>query len=91
MPVRERSAIIERYRSLVLQHRKLLIDIIRAQTGKAQWTAQEILGILAGITCYARLAPALLKPRRVLGPLSGLTRVRVHAQPKGVGGDRAVE
>ncbi|MFD0363635.1 succinic semialdehyde dehydrogenase [Nocardia sp. GCM10030253] len=87
LAVRDRVAIIERYRSLVLKRRDLLMDIIQAETGKARWTAQEeILGILASSRYYARKAPKFLKPRRVPGPLPGLTRVRVHAQPKGVVG-----
>ncbi|WP_062984477.1 succinic semialdehyde dehydrogenase [Nocardia anaemiae] len=87
LPVHDRVAVIKRYRALVLENRDLLLDIIQAETGKARWTAQEeVLGILAGTRYYARLAPELLKPRRVPGPLPGLTRVRVHAQPKGVVG-----
>ncbi|WP_433759395.1 succinic semialdehyde dehydrogenase [Nocardia sp. CA-135398] len=87
LAVRDRVAVINRYRALVLENRYLLLDIIQAETGKARWGAQEeILGILAGTRYYARLAPELLKPRRVPGPLPGLTRVRVHAQPKGVVG-----
>ncbi|MFX0575415.1 succinic semialdehyde dehydrogenase [Nocardia nepalensis] len=86
-PVRDRAAVIKRYRALVLERRDLLLDIIQAETGKARWTAQEeILGIIAGTRYYARMAPELLKPKRVPGPLPGLTRVRVHAQPKGVVG-----
>ncbi|MFC9993823.1 succinic semialdehyde dehydrogenase [Nocardia sp. NPDC127526] len=86
-PVRERIAVLDRYRKSVYRERDRLLDIIQAETGKARWTAQEeILGVLAGARYYARTAGGLLRPRRVPGPLPLVTGARVHHRPKGVVG-----
>src|SRR5690349_24550940 len=40
-PVKERCAIIERFRDLVAQNRDFLMDVAQAETGKARSAAQE--------------------------------------------------
>ncbi|MBN3513151.1 succinate-semialdehyde dehydrogenase (NADP(+)) [Mycolicibacterium septicum] len=86
-PVVERSAIFNRYHDLVLQNRDSLMDMAQAETGKSRAAAQEeILDIAMTARYYARVAPKLLRPRRVAGMLPGLTKTVVRYQPKGVVG-----
>lgn len=84
-PVRERAAIMERFRSLVIAHRDFLMDVAQAETGKARAAAQEeILDMMLNARYYAREANRLLSPKRVQGLLPGLVKTVVNHQPKGV-------
>jgi succinate-semialdehyde dehydrogenase / glutarate-semialdehyde dehydrogenase len=86
-PVRERAAIFERYRALLVAERDRLMDVIQAETGKARWAAQEeILGMIFATRYFARVAPNLLAPHRVPGAFPVLNRATVRHQPKGVVG-----
>ncbi|UZG53019.1 succinic semialdehyde dehydrogenase [Rhodococcus opacus] len=86
-PVAERSAIFHRYRDLVLQNRGDLMDMAQAETGKSRAAAQEeVLDIALTARHYARVAPKLLRPKRVAGMLPGLTKTVVRHQPKGIVG-----
>ncbi|MDV7243127.1 MULTISPECIES: succinic semialdehyde dehydrogenase [Rhodococcus] len=86
-PVTERAAIFHRYRELVLENRDALMDMAQAETGKSRTAAQEeILDISMTARHYARVAPKLLRPRRVSGMLPVLTKTVVRYQPKGVVG-----
>ncbi|MFD6062089.1 succinic semialdehyde dehydrogenase [Rhodococcus wratislaviensis] len=86
-PVTERAAIFHRYRDLVLENRDALMDMAQAETGKSRAAAQEeILDISMTARHYARVAPKLLRPRRISGMLPGLTKTVVRYQPKGVVG-----
>ncbi|MGW5152529.1 succinic semialdehyde dehydrogenase [Rhodococcus koreensis] len=86
-PVTERAAIFHRYRDLVLENRDALMDMAQAETGKSRAAAQEeVLDISMTARHYARVAPKLLRPRRISGMLPGLTKTVVRYQPKGVVG-----
>ncbi|MFC0454783.1 succinic semialdehyde dehydrogenase [Rhodococcus jostii] len=86
-PVAERAAIFHRYRDLVLENRDALMDMAQAETGKSRAAAQEeVLDISMTARHYARVAPKLLRPRRISGMLPGLTKTVVRYQPKGVVG-----
>ncbi|PQP12231.1 succinic semialdehyde dehydrogenase [Rhodococcus opacus] len=86
-PVTERAAIFHRYRDLVLENRDALMDMAQAETGKSRAAAQEeVLDISMTARYYARVAPKLLRPRRISGMLPGLTKTVVRYQPKGVVG-----
>ena len=86
-PVTERAAIFHRYRELVLENRDALMDMAQAETGKSRAAAQEeVLDISMTARHYARVAPKLLRPRRISGMLPGLTKTVVRYQPKGVVG-----
>jgi len=86
-PVTERAAIFHRYRDLVLENRDALMDMAQAETGKSRAAAQEeVLDISMTARHYARVAPKLLRPRRMSGMLPGLTKTVVRYQPKGVVG-----
>ncbi|WP_072690821.1 succinic semialdehyde dehydrogenase [Rhodococcus marinonascens] len=86
-PATERSAIFHRYRNLVLENRDTLLDMAQAETGKSRAAAlEEVLDISLTARHYARVAPKLLRPRRVSGMLPGLTKTVVRHHPKGVVG-----
>lgn len=86
-PVKERAAIIERYRELLIANRDFLMDVTQAETGKSRSAAQEeIVDMMLNARYYARHAPKLLKPTRVQGLLPGVVKTVVHHQPKGVVG-----
>lgn len=86
-PVKERTAIIERFRDLLMSNREFLMDVAQAETGKARSAAQEeIIDMALNARYYVRTAASLLKPKRVQGLLPGLTKTVVHYQPKGVVG-----
>ncbi|OHV06159.1 succinic semialdehyde dehydrogenase [Mycobacterium talmoniae] len=86
-PVKERAAIIERYRDLVAANRDFLMDVAQAETGKARSAAQEeIVDIMLNARYYARGAAKLLAPQRVQGLLPGFVKTMVIRHPKGVVG-----
>uniref|UniRef100_UPI003B3B4E0E aldehyde dehydrogenase family protein n=1 Tax=Mycolicibacter arupensis TaxID=342002 RepID=UPI003B3B4E0E len=85
--VKERSAIIERYRDLVIANRDFLMDVCQAETGKARSAAQEeILDIMLNARYYARQATKLLASKRVPGLLPGIVKTVINHHPKGVVG-----
>lgn len=86
-PVSERTAIVRRYRDLIIEHREFLMDLLQAEAGKARWAAQEeLLDLMTNANYYAEVSEGLLKTRRVpsLLPMIGKTTVGYH--PKGVVG-----
>lgn len=86
-PVRERAAVIERFRALIVEHRCALMDVIQAESGKARWAAQEeIMGLIFAARYFRGVAPKLLAPRSVPGAFPILNRTAVYHQPKGVVG-----
>ena len=86
-PVKERCAIIERFRDLVVRNREFLMDVAQAETGKARSAAQEeIVDMMLNARYYARQAVSLLKPKRVPGLLPGVVKTVVNRHPKGVVG-----
>ncbi|WP_269151775.1 succinic semialdehyde dehydrogenase [Prescottella equi] len=83
----ERAEVFLRYRDLVLEHKGALMDMAQAETGKSRASAQEeVLDIAMTSRYYARLAPKLLRPKRVQGMLPGLTKTVVRHHAKGVVG-----
>ncbi|MEN4477295.1 succinic semialdehyde dehydrogenase [Mycolicibacterium cosmeticum] len=84
-PVTERSAIIERFRDLVIANRDFLMDVAQAETGKARSAAQEeIVDMILNARYYAREAVKLLGAKRVQGLLPGIVKTVVNHHPKGV-------
>lgn len=84
-PVTERSAIIERFRDLVITNRDFLMDVAQAETGKARSAAQEeIVDMILNARYYAREAVKLLGTKRVQGLLPGIVKTVVNHHPKGV-------
>ncbi|QLY28227.1 succinic semialdehyde dehydrogenase [Nocardia huaxiensis] len=86
-PVKERAAVLERYRALVVENREYLMDIVQAETGKARWAAQEeIMGLIFAARYFSRVAPQLLAPHSATGAFPVLNRASVRAVPKGIVG-----
>ncbi|TSD93458.1 succinate-semialdehyde dehydrogenase (NADP(+)) [Skermania sp. ID1734] len=86
-PVKERAAIFERFRDLVLRNRDFLMDVAQAETGKARSAAQEeIVDMVLNARYYAREAQSLLKQKQVQPLLPGVVKTVVNYQPKGVVG-----
>ena len=85
--VGERAAVFERYRTLVLDSRESLMDLLQAETGKARTAAnEEVLGLALSAQYFARAAADLLEPYRVAGLFPVLVKTIVYHQPKGVVG-----
>ncbi|HEX7322537.1 MAG TPA: succinic semialdehyde dehydrogenase [Mycobacterium sp.] len=85
--VKERCAVIERFRDLVVANREFLMDVAQAETGKARSAAQEeVVDIMLNARYYAREAAKLLAPKRVQGLLPGIVKTVVNYHPKGVVG-----
>ncbi|WP_459959448.1 succinic semialdehyde dehydrogenase [Nocardia sp. IFM 10818] len=86
-PAKDRAAVFERYRALVVENREYLMDVVQAETGKARWAAQEeIMGLIFAARYFSRVAPKLLSAQRVPGAFPVLNRASVRAVPKGVVG-----
>ncbi|WP_024801106.1 succinic semialdehyde dehydrogenase [Nocardia sp. BMG51109] len=84
---RERAAVFERYRTLILDNRDFLMDLLQAETGKSRAAAnEEVLGLALATQYYARVASGLLRPYRVPGLFPILVHTVVYHQPKGVVG-----
>ncbi|MEO6794885.1 MAG: succinic semialdehyde dehydrogenase [Mycobacterium sp.] len=85
--VKERCAIIERYRDLVITNRDFLMNVAQAETGKARAAApEEIVDIMLNARYYARQAAKLLASKRVQGLLPGIVKTVINHHPKGVVG-----
>ncbi|MBF6210603.1 succinate-semialdehyde dehydrogenase (NADP(+)) [Nocardia puris] len=86
-PAGERCAVFDRFRTLIIDEREALMDVIQAETGKARWAAQEeIMGMMFAARYFARVASKLLEPHSVPGAFPVLNRASVRTQPKGVVG-----
>lgn len=86
-PVKDRIAVVRRYRDLVIKNRQFLMDLLQAEAGKARWAAQEeIVDLMANANYYVRVAEDLLKPRKVQALLPAIGKATVGYQPKGVVG-----
>ncbi|RVW02105.1 succinic semialdehyde dehydrogenase [Rhodococcus xishaensis] len=83
----ERAEIFLRYAELVLERRGALMDMAQAETGKSRASAQEeVLDVSLTSRYYARLAPKLLRPKRVQGMLPVATKTVIRHHAKGVVG-----
>lgn len=86
-PVKERAAVLEKFRGLVLDNRDRIMDVAQAETGKARNAAlEELLDMAMNARYYAKHGPGMLEPQQVQGMLPGVTKVVVRYQPKGVVG-----
>ena len=87
LPIRDRSSIMLRFHDLLMQERHSGLDLVQRETGKARRDAnEEILDVCITARHYARDAKRLLKSRRHMGALPGLTGVVENRIPKGVVG-----
>lgn len=85
VPVTERADCLLRLHDLLLDNMEPLLDVICAESGKSRLDAyMELVHLALTARYYGRRAPVLLRSRRGLGVLPGLTRIDLHHQPKGV-------
>lgn len=86
-PVKERTAIVSRFRDLLLTERDALLDMIQSETGKARSSAfEEVADASIWSNFTARRAPSLLRERRRQGAFPVLTRTHERHLPQGVVG-----
>lgn len=86
-PIAERARIVGRVHDLVLDRRAEIADLVQAEAGKARRDAFEEVADVALAARYASVrGPRVLRERRRLGALPGLTRAIEGYRPKGVVG-----
>lgn len=86
-PVKERAAVISRFRDLLLKERDSLLDMVQSETGKARASAfEEVVDAAAWSSFTSRHASGLLRERRRQGALPILTRTHERHVPLGVVG-----
>ena len=86
-PVEERARVIGRIHDVVLDRQSEIADVVQAESGKARRDAFEEIGDVALAARYAAArGPRLLRDRRRLGLVPGLTWALEVRQPKGVVG-----
>jgi succinate-semialdehyde dehydrogenase/glutarate-semialdehyde dehydrogenase len=86
-PLHERARIIGRVHDLVLDRQSELADLVQAETGKARKDAfEEVMDVALAARYAAARGPKLLRPRRRLGAIPGLTSALEVRHSKGVVG-----
>lgn len=86
-PLHERARVLLRLHDLVLDRRSEIADVMQAEAGKARRDAlEEIMDVALAARYAARRGPALLRDRRRLGAVPGLTHAVEVRRPKGVVG-----
>lgn len=86
-PLRERIAIIEHFRGLLVERRASSIDLIQRETAKPRVEALiEVLAVLNFAAFYGKVSPRVLKPRTYRAATVAMIRktVRVTRDPYGV-------
>ncbi|WP_051426415.1 succinic semialdehyde dehydrogenase [Jiangella gansuensis] len=86
-PVVERVRIIGRIHDLVLDRRAEIADLVQAEAGKARRDAfEEVADVALAARYVAARGPQVLRERRRVGLIPGLTRAVEAHRPKGVVG-----
>ncbi|MER7796501.1 succinic semialdehyde dehydrogenase [Microbacterium sp. NPDC096154] len=86
-PIGQRRAIIRRFAKLVLDRKRLALDVVQAETGKSRIHAlEEVLDVALLAGHYAGTAARALRPRRRAGAIPLLTATREVRHPKGLVG-----
>lgn len=86
-PVEERARTVGRIHDLILDRQSEVADLVQTESGKARRDAFEEIGDVALAARYvAARGPRLLRDRRRLGLVPGLTWALEVRQPKGVVG-----
>ncbi|MDX3240004.1 succinic semialdehyde dehydrogenase [Streptomyces sp. ME03-5709C] len=89
-PVRRRAAVLLRFHDLVLARQSEVLDLIQLETGKARLHAhEEVLAVAVAARHYGVKAPSYLRPKRHVGAIPVLTKVRELRHPRGVVGQIA--
>jgi succinate-semialdehyde dehydrogenase/glutarate-semialdehyde dehydrogenase len=83
----QRSAVLLRFATLLLDRQDEVLDLIQLENGKARRHAfEEIIDIAQVSRYYARTGPRCLQPRRRAGAFPALTQTWEQHHPKGVVG-----
>ena len=83
----ERSAVLLRFATLLLDRQDEVLDLIQLENGKARRHAfEEVIDVAQVSRYYARTAPRYLRSRRRAGALPALTQTWEYRYPKGVVG-----
>lgn len=86
-PVAERRAVIRRFRDLLLERERDVLDMVQAESGKSRLSAfEEFADVVMTADYYERNAERYLRPRRRKGAFPALTRTTEYLLPKGVVG-----
>ncbi|MGO4237790.1 aldehyde dehydrogenase family protein [Pseudarthrobacter sp. YAF2] len=86
-PVAERRAVIRRFRDLLLDRERDVLDLVQAESGKSRLSAfEEFADVVMTADYYERNAERYLRPRRRKGAFPALTRTTEYLLPKGVVG-----
>ena len=87
LPAADRSAVLLRFATLLLDRQDEVLDLIQLENGKARRHAfEEVIDVAQVSRYYARTGPAFLRPRRRAGALPALTQTWEYHHPKGVVG-----
>ncbi|WP_461188534.1 succinic semialdehyde dehydrogenase [Arthrobacter sp. Z4-13] len=87
VPIRERRAVVRRFRRLLLEREAGILDLIQVESGKSRLNAfEELADAALTAVYYERTAERCLRPARRTGAAPGLTRTVEHRLPKGVVG-----
>ena len=87
LPATQRSAVLLRFATLLLDRQDEVLDLIQLENGKARRHAfEEIIDVAQVSRYYARTGPRYLRPHRRAGALPVLTQTWEHHHPKGVVG-----
>jgi succinate-semialdehyde dehydrogenase/glutarate-semialdehyde dehydrogenase len=85
--VADRSKVLLRFATLLLDRQDEVLDLIQLENGKARRHAfEEIIDVAQVSRYYARTAPRYLRPRRRAGAFPVLTQTWEYHHPKGVVG-----
>ncbi len=87
LPLRTRTAVLDRVHDLVLDRQSDVLDLIQLESGKARAAAfEEVADIALVARHYSARARRYLAPRRAAGVVPLLTSVTVRRRPVGVVG-----
>lgn len=87
MGARNRAKIAHNLVDVLIANQEELMDVLQMETGKARMHAfEEVTGALAAISYYAKIAPKLLKRKKIKGGVPLLITAYVEPAPVGVVG-----
>lgn len=87
LPAAERSAVLLRFATLLLDRQDEVLDLIQLENGKARRHAfEEIIDVAQVSRYYARTGPRYLAAHRRAGAFPALTQTWEYHHPKGVVG-----
>jgi succinate-semialdehyde dehydrogenase / glutarate-semialdehyde dehydrogenase len=87
VPVKERRAVVGRFRRLLLAREPEILDLVQLESGKSRLNAfEELADATLTAAYYERKAERYLRPARRTGAAPGLTRTAEYRLPKGVVG-----